>query len=65
MPADDTYLTPNQDAYLTGVTRPESGYLRVTVSPDGVTVDYIRSFLPQDENASQQNGMVDYSYTIK
>jgi hypothetical protein len=64
MPADDSYLTPNQDAYLTGITRPESGYLKVTVSPDGVTVDYIRSFLPQDENATQQNGILDYSYSV-
>ena len=64
MPADSTYQTPNQEFYTSGVTRPESGYLRVTVSSQGVTVDYIRSFLPKDENASQQNGMVDYTYTV-
>jgi hypothetical protein len=64
MPADSTYQTPNQEVYISGITRPESGYLRVTVSPQRVTVDYIRSFLSQDENASQQNGMVDYTYTI-
>jgi hypothetical protein len=28
-------------------------------------VEYVRTYLPQDENMSQQNRMVDYSYTIK
>jgi hypothetical protein len=64
MPADDTYQTPNQEAYTSGITRPESGFLKVTVSPAGVSVEYIRSFLPQDETSTRQNGMVDYTYTI-
>jgi hypothetical protein len=51
--------------YLGGVVLGSSGHLRVTVRPDGVTVDYVRTYLPEDENASQQNGQVDYSYTIK
>jgi hypothetical protein len=41
------------------------GHLRVTVTPDGVTVEYVRSYLSQDEKSGQQNGQVDYSYIIK
>jgi hypothetical protein len=51
--------------YVNGKEAPGSGYLRVVVSPDQVTVDYVRSYLPQDENGTQRNGQVDYSYTLK
>jgi hypothetical protein len=51
--------------YLTGDVLGSPGHLRVTVAPDKVTVEYVRSYLPQDEKPNQQNGQVDYSYTIK
>ena len=41
-----------------------SGYLRVTVSPAAVAVDYVRSYLPADENAQRSSGQVSYSYTV-
>ena len=50
--------------YLNGVILGSSGHLRLTVSPNAVTVDYVRAYLPQDENASQKNGQVSYSYTL-
>jgi hypothetical protein len=50
--------------YLSGDILGSSGHLRVTVSLDGVTVEYVRAYLQQEENASQQNGMVEYRYTI-
>lgn len=50
--------------YLTGDVLPSSGHLRVIVSPSQVTVDYVRAYLPRDENAQRKNGMVDYTYTI-
>jgi predicted phosphodiesterase len=42
-----------------------SGHLRVTVSPSSVTVDYVRAYLPQDQNDVRVNGQVAYSYTIQ
>ncbi len=39
---------------------PNSGHLRVTVSPDGATIDYVRS----DTNPGGINGQITYSYTI-
>jgi hypothetical protein len=50
--------------YLSGDILGGPGHLRVTVSPEQVTVDYVRSYLPQDEKSGQQNGQVDYTYTI-
>ena len=64
-PADNTYTAFNKDAYTSGDTMPNSGFLNVTVSPEQVKVDYIRSFLPGDESGTNKNGAVGYSYTVK
>ncbi len=52
--------------YITGDILPNSGHLRVNVSASQVTVDYVRAYLPQDENENKGriNGIVDYSYVI-
>ena len=64
-PADDTYTAFNQDAYKSGNILPNSGFLKVTVSPDQVKVDYIRSFLSKDETVQDINGKICFSYTVK
>jgi hypothetical protein len=43
---------------------PNRGYMYVTVSSDKVQVDYIRTYMPSEENATRKNGDVAYSYTI-
>ncbi len=47
-PADFMYVTGNADAYLSGDRFPNSGFVKVTVSPTAVKVDYIRQFLAKD-----------------
>jgi len=64
MPADQGYIAYNQDRYQSGVKLPNSGHLRVSVAPEKVQVDYVRSFLPKDETDQQKNGTVAYSYTV-
>lgn len=67
MPSDSTYkigMTDNGDAFL-GVKLDGSGHLRVSVSPDNLTVDYVKAFLPADENQNNKNGQIAYSYTVK
>ena len=64
-PADPTYQAFNKDAYRTGDVLPNSGHLRVNVSPNEVRVDYVRSFLPADEAEKWKNGSVGHSYTIR
>jgi hypothetical protein len=64
-PGDSSYgygfnLYHESDPY-TDVVLPNSGHLRVTVSPSQVTVDYVRAYLPGDGT----NGEVAYSYTIE
>jgi len=65
MPADPGYVAYNQDRYQSGVRLPNSGHLRVTVSPEQVTVDYVRCYLPQDETERRKTGEVAHSYAIK
>jgi hypothetical protein len=64
-PADDTYTARNRNAYLTGDALDNSGYLDVTVSPERLEVDYIRSWLPQDEVDGRRQGEVAFSYTVE
>jgi hypothetical protein len=65
MPADQGYATYNEDRYASGVKLPNSGHLRVTVSPEEVKVDYVRSYLPEDESGSRQTGEIAHSYTVR
>ncbi len=51
--------------YTSGEIVENSGHLRVSVSQSHVTVDYVRAYLPEDENAQLVNGMVSHSYTIE
>jgi hypothetical protein len=48
-PADPNYASSNAESYHSGDKFPNSGHVRVTVAPDGVKVDYIRSFLEKPD----------------
>jgi PKD repeat protein len=78
-PADNTYQAFNVDAFdpdvihlpgarydpWYGIALANAGYLHVTVSPDRVTVSYIRAVLPGDEGkAGAANGAVTFSYAV-
>ena len=64
-PADDTYTARNRNAYLSGRVLDNSGYLNVTVSPENVQVDYVRSYLAKDEVGTRRHGDANYSYTVQ
>lgn len=49
--------------YINGTILGGPGHMRVTVSPEQVTVDYVRSYV--EEKPDQQNGQVDHTYIIK
>jgi hypothetical protein len=51
--------------YVNGDAIAGTGHIRVVVTPNQVTVDYVRAYLPKDEKSGRQNGQVDYSYIIK
>ena len=58
-------FTGSQYGYVNGVLLPSRGYLLVTVSDTTARVDYIKTYLPNEENASRVNGQIAYTYTIK
>ncbi len=64
-PANPSYgWSEWNSAYLSGDKFPNTGYTRVTVKPEGVKVDYVRSYLPADENATQVHGTTAFSYSL-
>ena len=50
--------------YVDGVFMGSSGHMRVTVTSTSTTVDYIRTYLPSEETATQKNGGIAYSFAI-
>ena len=65
MPSDHGYVAYNEDRYASGKKLPSSGYLRVTVAPRQVKVEYVRSFLPKDETADTRQGSIAHAYDVK
>lgn len=64
-PADPTYTAFNADAYKSGIVHPNSGFVKVTVSPAQVKVEYVRQWLAKDERPpAQVSGTVQLAYTI-
>ncbi len=49
--------------YASGTILSSSGHLRVTVGPDRVQAQYIRSWLPASETSQQKNGEVADTWT--
>lgn len=64
-PADPTATLWNDDAYPGAVIHPNSGYLRVQVGSESVRVEYVKSFLAQDEAPPVRvHGMVAHAYEL-
>jgi len=64
LPADPYYAFYNKDAYRTGDAFPGSGRVRVTVSPQEVRVEYVRSYLPKDATPEHPNGEIAFAYEL-
>jgi hypothetical protein len=54
----------NDYGYFEGQILPNSGHIRVTVNPDGLKVDYVRVYVPKDENGTRHNKDVSATYYI-
>ncbi len=50
--------------YAAGTILSSSGHLRVTVSPSGVSSQYVRAWLPRDETSQRKNAQVADSWTL-
>lgn len=65
MPSDHGYVAYNEDHYLEGRKLPSSGYLRISIGPQETKVEYVRSYLPEDETAPRWQGEVAHSYSVE
>jgi hypothetical protein len=66
MPSDSSYtlgMIANGDAFG-GIKMAGSGHLRITVSPEKATVDFVNALLPKDETPQKKNGSILYSYSV-
>lgn len=66
MPADSTYIKGFNDwgSYYSQNVMTGCGHIRVSVSPTGVKVEFVRAYLPKDEDSTHHNGEVAFSYMI-
>jgi hypothetical protein len=60
-----TNITGIQYGYVNGILMPSRGFILVTVTDSVARVDYIRTYLPNEETASNRNGDIAYSYILK
>ncbi len=59
-----TTISASQYGYVNGVFIPSRGYVSVSVTGSSAKVEYIRTYLPGEENTTRHNLDVSYSYTI-
>lgn len=64
-PGSDRLRTAEEYGYVRGDFLPPSGHVRVTVSPERATVEYVRACLPTAETAARKNGQVGHAFTIR
>ena len=62
-PADDTFSMFNSEAYLSGTKAPNSGHVRVTVSPSQAKVEYFLAARTKD--TVRKNMQLAHSYVVK
>ncbi len=62
--ANFSTASANDGRYTQGTILPNSGHLRVTVSPENTKVEYVRAALPNQETATLRNRTISHSYTM-
>jgi len=50
--------------YTQGTLLPNSGHIRVNVTPSQSTVSYVRAYRASDENATRRNGDISHSFAV-
>ena len=63
--AFDRVRNAEEYGYVRGEFLPPSGHIRVTVTGEKSSVEYVRAYVPQSESAQRKNGQVGHSFTIK
>jgi hypothetical protein len=63
-PANPNYTFNNREAYRSGDVFPGSGRVRVSVGPERVRVEYVRSCLPKEASNEHPDGEIAFTYEI-
>ena len=58
-------ITGTAYGYKDGVLLPGRGYMLISVSANEAKVEFIRNYLPFEENANRKNGEIAFSYIIQ
>jgi predicted phosphodiesterase len=61
---DDIPRTAAEYGYVSGKILGSPGYMHITVAPEKVTAEFVRSYLPVSKSDGRKNHEVAYSYTI-
>ena len=61
---DGVPRTAAEYGYVGGKILGSPGYLRIAVASEKITVDLVRSYLPEQEGGERKNHSVAFSYTI-
>lgn len=59
-----TVVSGLQYGYVNGTLLPNRGYILVTVTDSNATVQYVKTYLPSEENATRHNKDIDDSYVL-
>lgn len=61
----DRVRNAEEYGYIRGEFLPPSGHIRVTVTAEQATVEYVRAYLSRNETADRKNGQVSHTSRIK
>ncbi|MBL0104549.1 MAG: T9SS type A sorting domain-containing protein [Bacteroidetes bacterium] len=59
-----TNVSGLQYGYVNGVLLPNRGYILVSMTDTTAKIDYVKTYLPNEEDATHHNGDISYSYTL-
>jgi predicted phosphodiesterase len=63
-PGGDRLRNADEYGYIRGEFMPPAGHIRVSVSAETATIDYLRAYLPPSETATRKNGHVAHSFSV-
>lgn len=63
-PGMDRLRNVEDYGYIRGDFLPSSGHIRVTVTTEKATVEYVRAYEPRAESATRKNGQVAHQFTL-
>lgn len=64
-PGGEHLKNAHEYGYIRGEFQPPAGHIRVKITPEFATIDYVRSYLPASETPQKKNGDVSFTRRLK